>query len=841
MLYGQSFSRLTGRLFWGQRRILFGQRGPLTGGGRRLRAGLLAAAVAWLTLLAGSATASASQLLYYGGPVVHSANVVLVEWGPDVRSTYTNPTTGDPGLFKYLSSQNGSTTDIGGVLAQYMDSTGHNSQNNFTFLGAVQINPSVAPTPPGKVLDSQIQSVLANQINGGVLPAPAGNGLTTIYVVLFPPNDNVCFDASSCAYGNNGGFCAYHGSFNLNSSTNILYAAMVDNGPGTPNFGGCGGNASDVGNQTSVVSHETSETINDPLNQVASWYDYNANGEIADKCDAQPLAANGPFTVEPIWSDINKGCESGEPAYSAPTASFLAPSTGSAGQQLSFNAGSSSDPAADSASATNQNNGATFSISSGIASYQWNWGDGSANTTSSNPNASHTFAGAGNYQVSLTVTDHLGFKSTKTLQVSVGGGSPGTPQASTGTATGLDSQDATLNGTVNPEGQSVSYQFELGTDPTSLQAYGSPTALSGQTTTPVSASVSGLTPGTTYYYQLVVTYGANPPIDGGVQSFTTPTGGPPPPTPMVVTGPAGFVSTSGAVLTGTINPEGQPVVYQFNYGTSASNLSQSTTGGTLPSGTSNDTVSATLSGLASSTTYYYQLVATAGGTAYPGSVQSFTTTAVHSNVITGGASNINGDSAVVSGLVNPRGRATIYQVQYGPTAAYGFSTTWITIGSGTTYKHVSEVLFGLRSRTTYHYRFVAQNSRGTSVGGDRTFTTAAAGNAPRMTIEASSGLTWHRLETAGLPVRFTCSEACTAHLLIVAEPQQMERMGAMSTTVARAQAECRQAGSGSAVLRLSPAFRNRVSQATRLLVLGYATAARSPASPPQAAAVTLTR
>src|SRR5579884_1670577 len=212
-----------------------------------------------------TAAASASNLLYYGGPVVPSANVVLVQWGPDVSSTYTNSSTGDPGFFKYLASQNGSTSDIGAVLAQYMDTTGHNSQNAFSFGGSFVVAPAVGATPPANVQDSDIQSELAKDIGSGALPAPADGGLATVYVVLFPPNDDVCFDGGGgCAYDATGGFCAYHGSFALNGSTQVLYAAIPDDGPGTPNYGYCGGD-SDIQNQTSVVSHELAESINDPL------------------------------------------------------------------------------------------------------------------------------------------------------------------------------------------------------------------------------------------------------------------------------------------------------------------------------------------------------------------------------------------------------------------------------------------------------------------------------------------------------------------------------------------------------------------------------------------------
>ena len=385
---------------------------------------LLAGGAALGPLTAGAA---ASNLLYYGGPVAHSANVVLVQWGAHVRSSYAASTTGDPGFFRYLAAHDGSTSDIGGVLAQYMDTTGHNSQNSFRFAGAFQIAPTVAPTPPASVTDYEIQSELDKDIYSGSLPTPPGDGLSTVYVVLFPPGDNVCFDGGGgCAYDATDGFCAYHGSFQLTGSTHVLYAAMVDDGPGTANYGYCGPSDTDLQNQTSVVSHELSESINDPLvaesaglSQPLGWYDPTYDGEIADKCDAAPLATNGSWSVEPLWSNADGRCAASESAYSAPTASFVAPSTGAVNQPVAVDASGSSDPSQDHTSAFEQGVGRTFSIASGITRYSWNWGDGTAATASALAAATHTYTASGTYAVSLTVTDALGFTSTTTHQVAV--------------------------------------------------------------------------------------------------------------------------------------------------------------------------------------------------------------------------------------------------------------------------------------------------------------------------------------------------------------------------------------------------------------------------------------
>jgi hypothetical protein len=79
------------------------------------------------------------------------------------------------------------------------------------------------------------------------------------------------------------------------------------------------------------------------------------------------------------------------------------------------------------------------------------------------------------------------------------------PFANTAAATGVGSSDAILNGSVNPNGEAATYNFEYGT----TTSYGSvvPTpagsAGSGAKATSVSQALSGLTPNTTYHFRVV--------------------------------------------------------------------------------------------------------------------------------------------------------------------------------------------------------------------------------------------------------------------------------------------------------------------------------------------------
>lgn len=92
---------------------------------------------------------------------------------------------------------------------------------------------------------------------------------------------------------------------------------------------------------------------------------------------------------------------------------------------------------------------------------------------------------------------------------------------------------------------------------------------------------------------------------------------------------------------------------------------------------------------------------------------------------TDGASNITASSATVTGTANAR-RAGSAFFQWGTSAGYGSATPSRTIASGSGQVPVTATLTGLSSVSTYHYRLVVTDVKGsTSYGQDRTFVTLA--------------------------------------------------------------------------------------------------------------------
>lgn len=196
--------------------------------------------------------------------------------------------------------------------------------------------------------------------------------------------------------------------------------------------------------------------------------------------------------------------------------------------------------------------------------------------------------------------------------------------------------------------------------------------------------------------------------------------------PVVSTEAADSVTAVSAKINGKVNPNGTAATYYFEYGDSTK-YGKKTTEKSAGSGSSAAAVSETLSMLAPNTTYHYRLVAkNTSGTSY-GEDQTFFTfsgTAAKPKAVTGQADNMSFISATLNGTVNPMGAAARYYFDYGTTSAYGSvsSPPGVTeIGSADI--AVKADISKLTPGTTYHYRLVAENTSGKTLGEDRTFTT----------------------------------------------------------------------------------------------------------------------
>ena len=107
-----------------------------------------------------------------------------------------------------------------------------------------------------------------------------------------------------------------------------------------------------------------------------------------------------------------------------------------------------------------------------------------------------------------------------------------------------------------------------------------------------------------------------------------------------------------------------------------------------------------------------------------GTVAGVAAAASSPSVVTGSTSAVRSSSAELHGAVNPNGRSTTYFFQWGLTTAYGAVSATHSAGAGTKNVGVHATATQLIPGTDYHYRLVATNGSGQSVGADHTFKTA---------------------------------------------------------------------------------------------------------------------
>jgi hypothetical protein len=118
------------------------------------------------------------------------------------------------------------------------------------------------------------------------------------------------------------------------------------------------------------------------------------------------------------------------------------------------------------------------------------------------------------------------------------------PVATTGAASAVTLQSATLAGSVDAKGAPTSYHFEYG--PTTGYGSTTPSTAAGSSSgaAPAGATLDGLSPATTYHYRLVAT-NAGGTAKGGDQTFTT--ASPPPGSTPPASGESPTTQTAGAV------------------------------------------------------------------------------------------------------------------------------------------------------------------------------------------------------------------------------------------------------------------------------------------------------
>jgi hypothetical protein len=129
------------------------------------------------------------------------------------------------------------------------------------------------------------------------------------------------------------------------------------------------------------------------------------------------------------------------------------------------------------------------------------------------------------------------------------------------------------------------------------------------------------------------------------------------PPPTVTTGVAGSITSSGATLNGTVNPNGASANYWFLYGTDSSLAGAlQTSAASVGNGTTAVPVEDSIADLGAGTTYYYQLQASNSAAIVGGSIASFTTQAACTYSLTSTSASFGAAASSGSvGVTSPSG------------------------------------------------------------------------------------------------------------------------------------------------------------------------------------------
>jgi len=330
---------------------------------------------------------------------------------------------------------------------------------------------------------------------------------------------------------------------------------------------------------------------------------------------------------------------------------------------------------------------------------------------------------------------------------------------------------AILNGVLNPNKKAkAGYHFAYSSggscegNTTELVAEGSVKAIK------VSATITGLTPHTTYTFCLVAT-NATGETAGSPQTFEAL-----PVLAAIEEESAPHISDTSASLSALINPEAQETTCKsFQYVNEKSfeeNRYESAKEvpcepEALGSGSSGERATGNLTNLAPNTVYHYRVVAENGSGPSEGEDHNFLTLPNPPFVVTGQASSITPSSATISASVNPGSVGlnsdTTYFFEYGPTSSYGSTTPTRDAGQGESQIATTASLTGLQRDTIYHFRIVAMNNNKANTpqtidGNDRTLMTS--GPLPLLSglsvsaVTQSSATITATLNSEGLPTRY---------------------------------------------------------------------------------------
>jgi alpha-L-arabinofuranosidase len=391
----------------------------------------------------------------------------------------------------------------------------------------------------------------------------------------------------------------------------------------------------------------------------------------------------------------------------------------------------------------NSNTVLAYGTTTALGQIYTNTASGQTSTTSHgvvltglNPGTTYYFVA----ESTSTANGATGYSTTYSFTTTGTASSPA-PVISAVTASGITSTSATITWTTD---QSTSSLVNYGT----TTSYGSSSTLNTTLTTSHSVTVTGLTAGTTYNFDVVSANSSSVSATSPNATFTTSssTGA-----PVITAVTATSVSNTSETITWTTDQATSSLV---NYGTTTGYGTSSTLNTTLTT-----SHSVTLTGLMAGTTYNFDVVsANSANTSSTSPNATFTTSSTVGTPVISAvtATSVSSTSETITWTTD---QSTSSLVNYGTGSSYGSSST---LNTTLTTSH-SVTLTGLTASTTYDFDVVSANSSGTSAtSANATFATAAgstSGTAPNVSYVAYWGIT-----SSGITISWSTDQSATTQV-----------------------------------------------------------------------------
>lgn len=292
------------------------------------------------------------------------------------------------------------------------------------------------------------------------------------------------------------------------------------------------------------------------------------------------------------------------------------------------------------------------------------------------------------------------------------------PTISNVSVTSITPTTATLNYTVNANGSNTTIYIQYNTTPTFTNFITGGNA-NGTNNTNLNYTLSGLTPCTTYYYQIDAYNAQNEGATPVTGTFTTGSI-----VPTLTGFPASNVTATTARLSCSVSTNGATTHVEYKYGLSMSALNntiiENINHSNFPQPLLQD-----INGLTPNTTYYFTIVANndycAPTPEYSGSFTTLGST--QAPIISSISTSVNPYSATISYTLNANNSATTSVIKYGTSSSTLTNQVTGFNANGTTNVTNSVTLPNLNPNTTYFYRIEASNANGVDQSTIDSFTT----------------------------------------------------------------------------------------------------------------------